>query len=368
MTRMSFDPKFEISAATAKALMEVEASRSLLSEILVVTPGMISALRESARLRSTHFSTQIEGNRLSAEEVEDVVIHGRGFPGRERDEREVLNYYKAAERMEDFAKKSLPLTELEIQALHGLVMEGKAKASIYRDGQNVIRDGATGGIVYMPPEACDVSELMGELVNWVNEQIRSEELPAPVIAALAHYQFATIHPYYDGNGRTARLLTNLILHRCGYGLSGVYSLEEYYAKNLGGYYEALTVGESHNYYMGRAECDVSGFVEYFCVGMADSFSRIAAQAKSKNLPSIDNSLLRELSALQRQALGLFHQTKIVTSNQLAEYLGVNTRKARDLCRKWKEEGFLKVEDASKKGRSYRLASKFESSVANEPTD
>ena len=55
---------------------------------------------------------------------------------------------------------------------------------------------------------------------------------SPVVVALAHYQFATIHPYFDGNGRTARLLTTLILHRSGYGLNGIYSLEEYYAQNL----------------------------------------------------------------------------------------------------------------------------------------
>jgi Fic family protein len=83
----------------------------------------------------------------------------------------------------------------------------------------------------------------------------------PLIAALAHYQFATIHPYYDGNGRTARLLANLILHKAGYGLKGIYSLDEYYARQLTGYYEALTVGPSHNYHLGRAEADVTGFLE-----------------------------------------------------------------------------------------------------------
>ncbi len=82
-------------------------------------------------------------------------------------------------------------------------------------------------------------------------------MPVPVIAALAHYQFATIHPYYDGNGRTARLLTTLILHKAGYGLKGIYSLEEYYSRNFDGYYYALAVGGSHNYYMGREKADVS---------------------------------------------------------------------------------------------------------------
>ena len=76
-------------------------------------------------------------------------------------------------------------------------------------GQNVIRDSRSRGIVYMPPEAKDVPDLMKELVAWISSTER-KELPCPLRAGIAHYQFATIHPYYDGNGRTARLLTTLI--------------------------------------------------------------------------------------------------------------------------------------------------------------
>jgi hypothetical protein len=101
--------------------------------------------------------------------------------------------------------------------------------------------------VAMPPEARDVPGLMKDLARWINHTLAAKELPVPVVAALAHYQFATIHSYLDGNGRTARLLTNLILHRSGYGLGGIYSLEEHYAANLDDYYAGLAVGKSHNY-------------------------------------------------------------------------------------------------------------------------
>jgi Fic family protein len=106
----------------------------------------------------------------------------------------------------------------------------------------------------MPPEAKDVPALMTQLVNWLNG---NDNLPAPLRAAIAHYQFATIHPYYDGNGRTARLLTTLILHLGGYDLKGLYALEDYYARNLESYYEALSVGPSHNYHPGRADADIT---------------------------------------------------------------------------------------------------------------
>ncbi len=357
---MPFQPVYRITPSSAKALMAIEASRVAVDR-LPVTPQMIASLRESARLLTTHYSTQIEGNRLTLPQVEEVIAGGGGFPGRERDEREVQNYYKAADEIESLAALKRKLTEKDIQTIHGLAFEGKKRPTPYRDGQNVIRNSASGAITYLPPEAKEVAGLMGELVTWINDEIESRDLPVPVIAALAHYQFATIHPYYDGNGRTARLLTTLILHRCGYGLKGIYSLEEYYAKNLRGYYAALTVGPSHNYHLGRAEADVSGFVEYFCEGMADAFAKVAARAEAAGLsaPKDKAALLRELRPLQRQALGLFSKHRIVTSNELASYLGLSPRQGRDQCAKWVSEGFLTIANASKKGRSYRLAERFE---------
>jgi len=141
----------------------------------------------------------------------------------------------------------------------------KAKPTPYRDGQNVIRDSRSRGIVYMPPEAKDVPLLMKAMVLWIASSER-DLLPCPIRAGIAHYQFATIHPYYDGNGRTARLVTTLILHLGGYDLKGLYSLEEYYARSLNRYYDALTIGPSHNYYEGRAKADITTWAEYFCEG------------------------------------------------------------------------------------------------------
>lgn len=135
-------------------------------------------------------------------------------------------------------------------------------------------------------------------VFWINASVVQDELPIPMIAALAHYQFATIHPYYHGNGRTARLLTTFILHRYGYGLKGIYALEAYYARKLEDYYNALDVGEGHNYYVGnRAEADVTGFIEYFVRGMANSFAKVREQRVSKS---------RSGSATSRRLFGISH--------------------------------------------------------------
>ena len=359
-----FDPTYRITGKVAKALMSIEADRQVVATLPLTAP-MLDSLRRTARLLSTHFSTQIEGNKLSPSQVKAVVEGEGNFPGRERDEAEVRHYFAALEHVERLGNKPAKLTENEVRTIHGLVMTGKAKPTPYRDGQNVIRDSRTGQTVYMPPEAKDVSGLMKELVRWVNESLDEGELPVPVVTALAHYQFATIHPYFDGNGRTARLLTNLLLHRSGYGLNGIYSLEEYYASKLDGYYAGLAVGDSHNYYFGRAEGDVTPFIAYFCLGMADAFAKVRTRAEeASRQDSLDQSpLLRELTPQQRQALGLFLRMKEVTRNDVASFFKLPTRQAYLLCTRWLRAGFLVVGNASTKGRSYRLADAYEGLVA-----
>jgi Fic family protein len=181
-----------------------------------------------------------------------------------------LGYYTALKQVEAWAAQEQPVTEKVVQITHALVIGSgneEVEPTPYRDGQNVIKDGRTHAIVYLPPEAHDVPLLMQQLVAWL-AQAREQQLQCPIIAGIAHYQFVTIHPYYDGNGRTARLLATLLLYEGGYRLKGLYTLDEHYAYNLGKYYESLTVGPSHNYYFGREEADITPWLEYFCEGMA----------------------------------------------------------------------------------------------------
>jgi Fic family protein len=357
---IKFEPNYLISPKIVNDLMGIEAAKQKILH-LPLTPTVLSSLRETARLYTTHYSTMIEGNRLGPNQVEMVLKHQGHFPGRERDEREVKGYYAALSQVEKWASQGIKITEKRIQALHALVMaNGKksVKPTVYRDGQNVIRDGRTKKIIYMPPEAKDVKNLMASLASWIN---KNSDLPCPIVAGIAHYQFATIHPYYDGNGRTARLLTTLILHLGGYDLKGLYSLEEYYARNLGAYYEAISVGESHNYYMGRPEADITKWVEYFVGGMALSFENVLRRmAEAKAQGSIDQSaLIRKLDPRQRKALELFQEYEIITGRQIGELFGFKPRTSAALCSSWVESGFLVIVDSSKKGRKYGLSTEYQ---------
>lgn len=343
--------------------MRIEAAKEKVVH-LPLTPTVLASLRETARLYTTHYSTMIEGNRLEPEQIVDVLRHEGHFPGRERDEHEVKGYYAALTQVEQWAAKAPPVTEKMIQTLHALVMangSSKVKSSPYRDRQNVIRDGHTRGIVYMPPEANDVSGLMDGMLTWIRESV---SIPCPIVASIAHYQFATIHPYYDGNGRTARLLTTLILHSGGYDLKGLYSLEEYYACNLGAYYEAISVGPSHNYYMGRAEADITKWVSYFIEGMAISFENVLKrmdEAALQGAPDQTN-LIRKLDPKQRKALELFQEYEIITTKQIQEFFGFKPRTSAKLCMDWVEIGFLEIVDVSNRGRKYKLSKQYENLI------
>jgi len=352
---ISFSPIFTITPAVASSLMRIESVKQAI-QTLPITPRVLADLRETSRLFSTHYSTMIEGNRLTQEQVAQVIVENQHFVGRERDQDEVKGYYAAMDEAERIAAGRGIISVAAVRKLHALVMGSgrtRVKPTHWRDGQNVIRDARSNGIVYMPPEAVDVAPLMAGLMNWVNEK---DDMPVPLKAGIAHYQFATIHPYYDGNGRTARLLTTLILHRGAYDLKGIYALEEYYARDLGAYYEALTVGPSHNYYLGRAEADITRWVAYFIGGMAVSFEKVRAQAmREAGRGGTDQSkLLRGLDARQRRVLTLFRKSREIAAKDVARIFGYKPRTTALLCQRWVEKGFLEITDPAKKSRRYTL--------------
>ena len=359
-----FEPKFSITNTIANNLLEIERVKENVKS-LPINPKLLNSLRETAKLSTIHYSTQIEGNRLSKKEVKELI--GKKVisnTGRVRDEKEIKGYYVALDYIEKLVKSKSPITEDNIKHIHALVTGGgstKVKGTQYREGQNVITDSATGNIVYMPPEAKDVAELMKEFVNWigVNEGANTaDKIPIPILASIIHYQFVTIHPYFDGNGRTARLLTTLALHKNGYDLKGIYSLEEYYAKDLQGYYEAITIGKSHNYYLGRADADITKWVEYFINGMAIAFKSVYKKAKEQENSKDEIKVLRELDTKQRQILNLFETQKYVTSKDIADFFKFSPRSARQLALNWVKIGFLDAVGEGKQ-RKYQLNEKYE---------
>ena len=348
--------RFTFTPEIVRSLQAIERARAEVT-LTVLPPAMVENLRMQARVRSTHYSTRIEGNRLTLAEAEQVILDGKTFAGRERDTLEVKHYYQALEMLEKWLEAQTPITEERVPKLHAVIYAGRrAKTSPYRDGQNVIRD-KSGGIVYLPPEASDVPALMAELISWI--QANERELPVPVVAGIAHYQFVTIHPFYDGNGRTARALATSILYRGGYDLGRFYALEEIYAADLQGYYNALVTDPHHNYYDGRAKAEITSWLDYFLRGMASVFEMVAREVRKQAAADqpTERAFLRQLDRRRRIVYGLFGRQNEIATNDFARALGLSPRQARDLLSEWVKQGWLEVSQPSRKLRRYSLSAK-----------
>ena len=366
MTSPIWQPRYTLTSAIARGLMDIEAVRAVVGNTSL-PPTVETELRHRARVRSTHYSTRIEGNRLTLAQAEQVV-EGRKttFHGRERDVKEVRNYWNALMRVEEWAAKKAPLTEEVIRRLHALVEKGaRARPSMYRDGQNAIRDSASRAIIYLPPQAGDVPRLMAGLVAWF-KQAEKAHVPAPILAGLAHYQFVTIHPYYDGNGRTARLVATFILCRAGYGLNGFFSLEEHHARDLDAYYRSLAVHPHHNYYEGRAGADLTSWLEYFVTTVATVFKAVQDETRrcGQEGIAVEPDALRRLDRRARHVLALFARQNRIATSEVAGVLGLSNRMARVLIQEWVKEGWLVVAQASNRARSYGLAESYRQFIGN----
>ena len=357
---MSWNPKYTITKEVLSALTRIEKVKEAFTE-KPLSPVLLASLHNTAKLKSVHYSTKIEGNHLTMEQVEKTLntMAKKASTYHPRDEQEVKAYYNAISYMEKYLENNGTFTEEFIKKIHSLI-EGEKKITPYRESQNAIYNSTDGSLVYLPPEAKDVPVFMSDLVEWVKDNM--EKLPTPIVAGLFHYQFVTIHPYFDGNGRTARLISSFLMRKYGYGLKGIYSLEEYYAKDLGNYYQALATHPHHNYYEGRHEADLTNWLEYFTKGVAEAFENIEVKAEEevqKGFTADKSPILRELDIKQRKALELFVEFKSITTNQLAGYMGISGQSARLLIAQWVDKGFVQMENTAKKNRTYTLTKQYE---------
>jgi Fic family protein len=174
-------------------------------------PAAIQSLRHWFRIHHTYHSNAIEGNRLTLPETRAVIEDGITIAGKPlKDHLEAVNLAEALDFVESLSSQTAPLGEREVRDIHAIVLRGidRENAGAYR-----LINVRIGGTDYVPPGAVAVPERMGEFGRW----LASDKPEHPiVIAAIAHTWFETIHPFVDGNGRTGRLLANLLLMRHGY--------------------------------------------------------------------------------------------------------------------------------------------------------
>ena len=240
-----------ISNEILRYITDIERNRYKVSSIKM-SKSVVNKLRKNSKKKSSYASNKIEGNPLTEKQA-DEVIENDERKHYLRPEQEVRNYFLALNYLEEKAKKKEKFSKKLILDVQKYVEKGASKEKIGLRGPMppgvlfAVYDSQTGKPDYIPPEYTDIPDLLDELVEYVNT---TDDHPL-IVAAAVHYQLVTIHPFEDGNGRTARLLSGYILDINGYGFNGIGSLEEYFAYDINEYYESIQMGLPVLYYSGR---------------------------------------------------------------------------------------------------------------------
>ncbi len=187
----------------------INSKKKRLDSLRPLPQHTLQSLRDSVFLEWTYHSNAIEGNTLSLKETK-VVLEGITVGGKTLKEHfEVINHEQAILYIEDIVHKKEPLTEWQIRNIHALILKNidDRNAGVYRK-ENVLISGAT----HIPPDYLLVPEQMRDLIIWHDEN----NFHPVETSAMLHAQFVKIHPFTDGNGRTARLLMNFELMKNGF--------------------------------------------------------------------------------------------------------------------------------------------------------
>jgi Fic family protein len=332
---MEYLPQYEI---TPNIITQIEKISRMQGELDTLTNSVSNEQHAYtlASIDAVHFSTKLEGNTLSIEQVTQA-LDGKGQRIKNsRDLKEVINYAKARSFLfaksgsnEEFSVKS-------ILSIHHLLMdnivEGNLKGS-FRESQNVIRDTSTRGITYLPPESKDVPVLIKSLLSWVKKS-ELEQQSALFIAPIFHYYFVTIHPFMDGNGRTARLLTNYILHKNNYEISKYAAIEKQHEKNRKDYYLALRKLQGNIFYDIPKQINLSSWIDYWLTCLCRTYKEALQRLTLE--PDTNFSLNERLN----KAVSLFKKHKRLKAAEYAILMGLErTQSVADL-NKLSEEGIV----------------------------
>ncbi len=264
---MPFNPKFTITPKINKALVEIERVRGFLDAVKL-KGEWIADMQKKALILESHHSTHIEGTALSLEQAQGI-LEGKKVKGVNRDDqRELLNYKKAMDFIAKYLGKEDPVTEGIVRELHKITVQGvrggQADPGNYRKIQNYVVNSRTRDVIYTPPAPLEVPHLMKDFIAWLKS---ADEVSPILAAAIVQFQFVHIHPFIDGNGRTARLLSTLILYKTGYDFKRLFTISEYYDRDRPGYYQAIqSVRENH--------MDMTAWLEYFVEGLRSQMKEI----------------------------------------------------------------------------------------------
>ncbi|MCK4730186.1 MAG: Fic family protein [Candidatus Aenigmarchaeota archaeon] len=192
-------------------LERIKSKKRLLDSMRPFPKQALKKLQKQFETELIYNSNAIEGNTLTLRETEMVLERGITVKGKSLQEHlEIINHKEALSNLKEFVKKKAPLTEKLIKQIHKAILMkiNDGEAGRYRRLNVRIL-----GAIKSPPQYVKVPKLMLEFIKDIQ---KSKDLHPVELSAKVHYEFVRIHPFFDGNGRTARLIMNLILMQKGY--------------------------------------------------------------------------------------------------------------------------------------------------------
>jgi len=275
-----YSPKFTITNDILANIGLIEAAKEVIENAPLV-PLYEARFVKDAVLRTVHHGTHLEGNDLSFNEVRKA-IEGEQIVARERDIQEVINYRHVLNFIEEQEKqitKEGKYTQDILKKIHELTCRNllaEDHLGQYRQTQVVVKNGFTGEVTFRPPAAVEVPFLLEDYFLWLNSE-ESAKIHPVLKAGITHYYLVAVHPFVEGNGRTARAFATLVLFKEGYDIRKFFSLEEYFDKDAFAYYEALAAVS--NQIQDLNERDLTPLLNYFTQAMAVELTRIKEKIK-----------------------------------------------------------------------------------------
>ena len=266
--------------------------------------------QKTAEAVSTFASTSIEGNPLPLTDVKRII---KNLPRNVRDsEQEVLNYNEILKKINgDLERGSVPVTLeliLSIQKKVTRKLLPSSQSGKLRQDPVFVNDPRLRQTIFWPPDANDVPALMKDLIRFINTG--KPQIDPLILAGLFHKQMVIIHPFMDGNGRTTRLVTKILLADMGLNTFNLFSFENYYNQNVTRYFEA--VGVRGNYYDIADQIDFTAWLEYFTGGIIDELLRV-----EKTLPEPAQSPQTQLRDYHQKILKFIEENGYIADRDYA---------------------------------------------------
>lgn len=297
-----YSPKYLITNKILKSIGQVEAAKEVIVNAPLV-PDYEKDFKSDAIMRTVYHGTQIEGNDLTMMQTKQV-LEGESIIARERDIQEVINYRNVTNVLDQLAANSSGYDAEGLLAIHRTTVDrlvDPAKSGVFRTTQVVIKEEGTGKVIFTPPPAIEVPYLIADFLNWLNSP-ESQEIHPVIRAGITHYVMVTIHPFVEGNGRTVRAYSTLVLIKENYDIKRFFSIEEHFDRDLAAYYEAFFKVDAQGGDIPSR--DLTPWLEYFCNVVAIELDKIKEKVRKLSVDSRLRVKIGEQVALSARQMKL----------------------------------------------------------------